>query len=162
MKKTLIVFFSYSGNTRFIVNKILENVYADILELKPLVPYSDDYQKVVDDEHNSESSQYLPEIEEVKISLELYDTIILGTPVWWYRSAPVVRTFLTNNNLGDKTIIPFATNGGWLGRTFNEIKSLCPNANIINEMNIVFDGNNLKTNIDVINEWIKDIKENIN
>ena len=51
---------------------------------------------------------------------------------WWYRPCPAIRTFLTESNLDGKTIIPFATNAGWLGRTFNEIKKLCPNSNIQN------------------------------
>ena len=43
--------------------------------------------------------------------------------MWWYTIAPVVRTFLKENDLTGKTIIPFATNAGWLGRTFKEIES---------------------------------------
>ena len=76
---------------------------------------------------------------------------------------PAIRTFLTQNNLDGKTIIPFATNAGWLGRTFNEIKKLCPNSNIKNEMNIVFESysDKLKTDESEIDNWIDKIgKEN--
>ena len=85
-----------------------------------------------------ENSNIIPEIEDINIDLSKYDEIILGTPVWWYRLAPVVRAFLKKYDLSGKKIIPFATNAGWLGQTFAEIKSLCPNAEVTDEMNIIF------------------------
>lgn len=141
-----------------IAKKIKESLGCDILEIKTVVPYSNDYQTVVDDEHNSEASNHLPEIENINMDLSKYDEIIVGTPVWWYRPAPAIRTFLTQNDLSNKTIIPFATNAGWLGRTFTEIKKLCPNSNVKGEMNIVFgmDYNDTKlvTKKEEINNWI--------
>ena len=160
MNKKLVVYFSYTGNTRKIAMMIKEKLNCDILELKPLTPYSNDYQKVVDEEQKMEGSNHLPPIENINVNLDNYETIILGTPVWWYREAPVIRNFLTQNNLENKTIIPFATNAGWLGRTFDEIKKLCPNANVCNEMNIVFESysDSLVTSQNEINNWISKIK----
>lgn len=159
MNNKLIVFFSYSNNTRMIANKIQSQLKCDILEIKPTVPYSKDYNTVVNDEQNSEASNHLPEIKELNLDLNKYDTIILGTPVWWYRPAPVIRTFLTTNNLANKTIIPFATNAGWLGRTFHEIRQLCPNSKVEKEMNIVYESysSKLKTSEDDIDNWIKSL-----
>ena len=161
--KKLIVYFSYTGNTRMIANKIKEKLDCDILEIETVKPYSKDYDTVVNDEQNSEASNHLPEIKQINIDLSDYDTIILGTPVWWYRPCPAIRTFLTENNLDGKTIIPFATNAGWLGRTFNEIKKLCPNSRIENEMNIVFESysDKLKTDEREIDNFIK-VLEKIN
>lgn len=161
--KKLIVYFSYTGNTRMIANKIKEKLDCDILEIETVKPYSKDYDTVVNDEQNSEASNHLPEIKQINIDLSDYDTIILGTPVWWYRPCPAIRTFLTENNLDGKTIIPFATNAGWLGRTFNEIKKLCPNSNVKDEMNIVFESysDKLKTDEKEIDNFIKKLeKEN--
>mgnify|MGYP002681203809 FL=1 len=152
----LIVYFSYTNNTRTIANKIKDKLNCDILEIKTKIPYSDDYQAVVDDEQNSEASNHLPEIEDINIDLSKYDEIILGTPVWWYRPVPAIRTFLTQNDLKGKTIKPFATNAGWLGKTFKEIKSLCPNSNVEEGMNIVFESysDKLVTSEKDINNWI--------
>ena len=88
-----------------------------------------------------------------------YDEIIIGSPVWWYTIAPVIRTFLKENDLSGKTIKPFATNAGWLGRTFKEIKDLCPNSNVENGMNIVFESysDNLVTSPDEIDNWIESL-----
>ncbi len=152
----LIVYFSYTNNTRTIANKIKDKLNCDILEIKTKIPYSDDYQAVVDDEQNSEASNHLPEIEDINIDLSKYDEIILGTPVWWYRPVPAIRTFLTQNDLKGKTIKPFATNAGWLGKTFKEIKSLCPNSNVEEGMNIVFESysDKLVTSEKDIDNWI--------
>ena len=134
----LVVYFSYTGHTKLIAEEIKEKLNCDILELKRVVPYSNEYNAVVNDEQNSENSNIIPEIENISIDLNKYDEIILGTPVWQYRPAPVVRAFLKKYDLSGKTIIPFATNAGWLGRTFAEIKSLYPNSTVKDELNIVF------------------------
>ena len=135
----LIVYFSYTNNTRTIANKIKEKLNCDILEIKTVIPYSQDYETVVNDEQNSEASNHLPEIQKIEIDLSKYDEIIIGTPVWWYRPVPAIRTFLSQNNLSGKVIKPYATNAGWLGKTFQEIKMLCPNSEVEEGMNIVFE-----------------------
>lgn len=157
--KKIVVYFSYTGNTRMIAEKIKDKTYCDILELKPVEPYSDDYDSVVNDEHNSEKSNYIPQIQEIDVDLSNYDEIILGTPVWWYRPVPVVRTFLMQNDLSGKTIKPFATNAGWLGRTFSEIKSICKDSNVEEGLNIVFESysNSLVTDERKIDEWINSL-----
>lgn len=152
----LLVYFSYSGNTKMIANEIKNKLNCDILEIKTKVPYSSNYDDVVNDEQNSEASNHLPELQEYNIDLGKYDTVIIGTPVWWYRPAPAIRSFLTKNNLAGKKVIPFATNAGWLGKTFKEIKALCPNSEVINEMNIVFESysDKLVTRKEEIDLWI--------
>ena len=152
----LIVYFSYTGNTRMIAEKIRERLNCDVLEIKTVIPYSKDYDTVVNDEQNGEASNHLPEIQDINIDLSKYDEIILGTPVWWYRPVPAIRTFLTQNDLSGKTIKPYATNAGWLGRTFKEIEKLCPNSNVEQGMNIVFKSytDKLVTREQEINNWI--------
>lgn len=152
----LIVYFSYTGNTKMIAEKIRERLNCDILEIKTVVPYSKDYDTVVNDEQNGEASNHLPEIQDINVDLSKYDEIILGTPVWWYRPVPAIRTFLTRNDLSGKTIKPYATNAGWLGRTFKEIEKLCPNSNVKQGMNIVFKSytDKLVTRKEEIDNWI--------
>ncbi len=159
MNKKLVVYFSYTGHTKMIVDKIKEKLDCAVLEIETVIPYSTDYDTVVNDEQNSERSNFLPEIKDININLNNYNEIILGTPVWWYRPAPAIRSFLTKYDLTGKTVIPFATNAGWLGKTFIEITNMCPNSNIRNNMNIVFesDADNLVTSEDEIDNWIKTI-----
>lgn len=80
MKKA-IVYYSYSGNTKSIVDMIKEKVDVDIFEIKPKEPYSNDYDEVVDLGQDEVNSNTLREIEDININLDNYDTIILATPV---------------------------------------------------------------------------------
>ena len=104
MSNKIIIYFSYTNNTKMIAEKIKARLNCDILEIKTVIPYSDDYDAVVNDEHNSEASNHLPEIQKIDIDLSKYDEIILGTPVWWYRPVPAIRTFLTQNDLSGKIL----------------------------------------------------------
>ena len=142
-----------------IAESIKQKLKCDILEIKPLKEYSTDYQVVVDEEQNNSSNNKMPEIQDINVDLSKYDEIILGSPVWWYTIAPVIRTFLNDNDLSNKKIIPFATNAGWLGHTFEEIQKLCPNSKVENGMNIVYTEdyreNQLVTSPDEIDNWIQ-------
>lgn len=161
--KKIIVYFSYTGNTKMIAERIKRKLHCDILEIIPVQAYSEDYDLVVKEEQNNSSSNKMPEIEQIDTDLSKYDEIILGTPVWWYTLAPVIRTFLYQYDLSHKKIIPYATNAGWLGHTFEEIKKLCPNSRIEKGMNIVFDAEaermqQLITPVDEIDAWIDSLK----
>lgn len=154
--KKLVVYFSYTGNTKKIVQMIKEKLDCDILELSPVIPYSSNYQTVVDETKENLQTRETPKINDININLDNYEKIIIGTPVWWYTITPVIRTFLTKYDLSGKIVYPFATNAGWLGHTFDEIEDLCPNSKIEKGMNIIFESysSNLKTKEEAINEWI--------
>jgi flavodoxins len=159
--KKLVVYYSYTGHTKMIAESIQKKLKCDILEIKPVKPYSTDYQTVVDEEQNNESAKKTPEIEKIDKDLNNYDEIIIGSPVWWYTIVPVIRTFLKENDLSGKIIKPFATNAGWLGRTFQEIEKLCPNSTVDKGMNIVFtedyNENELLTSPDEVDKWIESL-----
>ena len=159
--KKLVVYYSYTGHTKMIAESIQKELGCDILEIKPVQPYSTDYQTVVDEEQNNDSSNKTPEIQKIDKDLSDYDEIIIGSPVWWYTIAPVIRTFLKENDLSGKVIKPFATNAGWLGQTFQEIKRLCPDSKVEKGMNIVFTEdyheNQLVTSPDEVDNWIKEL-----
>ena len=96
----------------------------------------------------------MPEIREIETNINDYNEILLGSPVWWYTFAPAVRTFLSKYDLSGKIIIPFITNGGWMGSTVNDIKNMAKNSQVKNEINIKFNGSNLETSMNEINSWI--------
>ena len=161
MSNKLLVYFSYTKNTKIIAEYILKRLSCDVLELLPKEEYSENYQEVVDEYQSNENDKRICELMPYNVDLNKYDTIIIGSPVWWYTITPVIRTFLKQNSLKGKTVIPFATNAGWVGKTFKEIKELCPDSNVKNEMNIVFTENyaehKLKTPRSEIDKWLKSI-----
>ena len=160
--KTLLVYYSYTGQTKLIAEKIQKTLNCDVVELKPIVPFSNDYQKVVDEYQSNESDKKTVEIENINVNLTEYDKVIIGTPVWWYTITPVLRAFLKKYDLSGKKVFPFATNAGWLGRTFKEIKDIC-SGEVKEELNIKFseDYHDKKclTSESEIENWLKKIME---
>lgn len=159
--KTLIVYYSYTGQTKIIAEKIQKILNCDILELVPSVPFSTDYQEVVDEYQSNESEKKTVDIKDIGVNLDGYENIILGTPVWWYTITPVVRTFLHKYNLKGKKIYPFATNAGWLGRTFKEIENATA-GEIVKCLNVKFSEDyhekRCLTSDSEIKEWLKTLK----
>ena len=155
--KTLIVYYSYLGNTKSIAEMIQKKTGADILRIETVVPYDNDYNKVVDQGQSEVNRGYCPEIKPLNIDPGQYDTIILGTPVWWYTFAPAMHIFLKTQDWKGKTIYPFATNGGWIGHTFKDIKDACTGAEVKSGMNIKFDEATLRTSVKDIENWIDKI-----
>lgn len=162
--RRLLVYYSYTGNTKLIANKIKEKLNCDLLELEPTIPFSSDYDVVVDEYRNNSIENKDVNIKKINLNLDDYDEIILGTPVWWYTVCPVITSFLKKYDLSGKTIYPYATNAGWLGHTFEDIKKLCPNSDVKYEQNIVFESYSsvLKTAESDIDNWIMKIGGNKN
>lgn len=161
LNKTLVIFFSYTNNTRKIVDLIKSKIECDVLEIKTKTPYSNNYDEVVNDPNNQEDSSYIPEIENIDINLDSYSKIIIGTPTWWYRPTPAIRSFLTKYKLKQDSIFAFSTNAGWLGKTFTELHELCPNFLVKNGFNIEFKSysDELRTKEDDILKWISNISQ---
>ena len=113
--KSVIVYYSYGGNTKEIAEMIHKNTGAEMAEIKTVTPYKGSYNSVVSQGQKEVNRGYMPEIMPLEIDINNYDKIFLGTPVWWYTFAPAVKTFLNNNDFNGKTICPFITNGGWIG-----------------------------------------------
>lgn len=160
MKKTLLVYFTYTGHTQLVADKIKFMINCDVLKLEPKTPYSKNYQTVVNAYQNSNNENRTEILKPHNINLDNYDTIIIGSPVWWYTITPVIRTFLKENNLSSKIIIPFTTSAGWPGKAINEIKKWCFNSIIKNEINIIFNEDYEKPiikNQNEFNDWLNSL-----
>ncbi len=157
MSKTAVVYYSYGNNTKRIAEMIQSKMGAELFRIETVTPYTGSYNEVVDQGKIEIDSGFNPPIQPLNMQLNQYDTIILGTPVWWYTLAPAVSTFLAETDLSGKKIIPFATNAGWLGHTFQDIKKLCSASKVMDGMSIQFSENTLETSIKTINSWIESI-----
>ena len=155
--KALIAYYSYRGNTKRIAELIAKETGADILRIETVVPYEGSYNKVVNQGQDEVNAGYCPAIKPLSVDLSKYDTIILGTPVWWYTFAPAMHTFLKSQDWSGKTIYPFATNGGWIGHTFKDFKNICTGAEMKSGLNVRFDEATLRTSMKDIENWIHNI-----
>lgn len=161
MSKKLIVFYTYTQNTKKVAEELQKTLGCDILELKPVVSFSNDYQTVVDEWQNNSIKDEV-EIQDINVNLADYDTIILGSPIWWYTITPVVTTFLKKYDLSGKTIYPFVTSAGWFGHSIVDIKKLCPNSKIEKDLKVTFaedyNSHRIVSNKNDITAWANSIK----
>ena len=149
----LIAYFSWSGNTRDIANNINSRIDADIVELTPVDPYSDDYNTVLMEAQEDQHRQARPELNEHIDSMEQYDTILLGYPNWWASIPMPIATFLESYDLSGKTIIPFCSHGGGrFGQSLTAIAKLAPDSDIGEGLSVHYSGDS--TLDDDISEWL--------
>lgn len=135
--KSLVVYFSWSGNTESVAEEIQAQTGADIFEIVPKVPYSDDYDTVVDLAQEEQSDNTRPEISGAIENLDQYDTVYVGYPNWWGDMPMILYTFFDSYDLSGKTILPFCTSGGsGLSNTVSEIGSLEPDATVLDGLHI--------------------------
>ncbi|MCC8128128.1 MAG: NAD(P)H-dependent oxidoreductase [Clostridiales bacterium] len=157
MKKMLIVYYSWSnGNTARIAKELQSATGADLARIDTVKPYPTDYQATVDQGEREVTNGYQPEIQPLKVDVQDYDVIAVGTPTWWYTMAPAVLTFLNSQNWKGKTVIPFMTNGGWPGHVIRDMNEACAGAKVKLPMQVKFDsngGDQLETPQIQINQW---------
>ena len=113
--KTLVVYYSASGNTRRVAGYIADTLGADQFELVPAQPYtSDDLRWTNPDsrvsrEHDDESLRNVELSANAVDNWADYDTIFIGYPIWWGIAAWPVNDFVQSNDFTGKTVIPFCT-----------------------------------------------------
>ena len=114
--KALVVCFSCTGTTKGVAEKIAKITGADLYEIKAAKEYTDDDRNWHDDnsrttiEQNDKSAR--PEIGSDPVSLDGYETIYIGFPIWWGEEPRIMDTFVESCDFDGKTVIPFCTSGG--------------------------------------------------
>ncbi len=113
--KTLVVYFSATGNTETAANYIAEATGADIFVLEPVEPYTSDDLRWTDEnsrvvyEHDNPEARAVELVASTVENWDDYDTVFIGYPIWWGIAAWPVDTFVQANDFTGKTVIPFCT-----------------------------------------------------
>ncbi|MBO7472483.1 MAG: hypothetical protein J6U00_00525 [Ruminococcus sp.] len=112
---TLVIYFSRTCNTEKIAEYLIELTGADSYVIEAAVPYTDADIKYQDDNCRANKEQndktVRPEIANPITSIDSYDTIFLGYPIWWGQEPRIIDTFLESYDFSDKTVVPFCTSG---------------------------------------------------
>ena len=128
MAKVLVAYFSATGTTGIAATALTEAAGADLYEILPEVPYTNDDLNWRDEQSRSSlemnDPKGRPPIGGDKVSnMEQYDTIFLCFPIWWYVAPTIVNTFLESYDLHGKKIVLFATSGGsGFGKTLERLE----------------------------------------
>ena len=112
---TLVIYFSATGTTKGIAEKIAEYTSADLYEITAAIPYSDEDRDWKDSNSRctkeQNDSSVRPEISSETISLDGYKTIYIGYPIWFGQEPRIMDTFVESYNFDGITMIPFCTSG---------------------------------------------------
>lgn len=93
--KTFIVYFSWSNNTKRLVEEVNKKFDFDVVRIERAIPYSNDYNECAYVEAKDEVSKHIhPEIKNLSIDFGSYDTILLFAPIWWYTVPMPILTFV--------------------------------------------------------------------
>ena len=136
MSRKLVAYFSASGVTAKVAEKLSEAIGADLYAIEPEVPYTKadldwmDKKSRSTIEMNNPASR--PAIAGKRDNMNDYDTVFVGFPIWWYVAPTIINTFLESYDLTGKTIIPFATSGGSdIGKTNERLAPSCKGAKLL-------------------------------
>ena len=136
--KVLVAYFSATGTTKGIAERLAGAIEADLYEIAPETPYS-----MADlDWHDNTSRSSVemadrasrPAIAGAAPDFAAYDVVFVGFPIWWYREPSIIDTFVESNALAlaGKTVVPFATSGGsGMGDSSANLQALAPAAKVV-------------------------------
>ncbi|WP_316737513.1 flavodoxin [Pedobacter aquatilis] len=130
--KILIVYLSRTNNTKALAEIIRKQTGGAILALELEKPYPTDYRQTVEQVARENDAGFLPPLKTKVKDIDKYEVIFVGFPTWGMQLPPPIKSFLKTNNLQNKIIIPFNTNGGYgVGSSFDTLKSLCENSKVL-------------------------------
>ena len=113
--KTLVAYYSASGNTKAVAEMIVETLGADTFEITPAEPYTSEDLNWTDDSSRVSQEYSDPSLRTVELTADTvenwdsYDTVFIGYPIWWGIAAWPVDGFVSANDFTGKTVIPFCT-----------------------------------------------------
>ena len=158
-RKRLTVYYSRTDNTRVMARYIHEMVGGDILEVKPVTPYSGDYTTATLDSRRELLTGVRTPIQPINAVIASYDVIFLGSPRWWGTLSVPILNFVLGNDLSGKTIVPFTTHGGGpQEKTFDDLQLLCPKAKVLEGLPI--NGSSVRSSQNEISGWLRKVGMN--
>lgn len=156
----LVAYFSATGTTKGVAEKIAEGLLADIYEITPQDSYTEADLNYND--NNSRSTKEMndpdarPEIAGSIENMDQYDIVFVGYPIWWSDAPRIVSTFMENYDFSGKTIIPFCTSGGsGIGSSAANLESLTSGANWLEGKRL-----NGSDTQETIMEWVNSLELN--
>jgi flavodoxin len=130
--RTLVAYFSRTGNTRVVAGQVRRALDADLFEIRPAEAYPEDYEATVRQAQRERDAGHEPPLEAALPDIATYEAIFLGFPVWGMTTPPVIRSFLSGHDLSGRTLVPFVTHGGYgLGNSLSVVAGHAPRARLL-------------------------------
>jgi len=126
---------------------------SDLFEIQPAVDYPADYLETVAQAGQERDDGVEPALRTRIASMDRYDTVYLGFPIWGETAPPIIRSLLSQHDMRGKTIVPFITHGGFgVGSSLRVVASHAPNARILNAF--VMQADQERKTMESVNAWL--------
>lgn len=134
MRKILVTYFSASGETKRVAEKIASITNGDLFEIEPKEKYTNADLDWTNKQSRSsvemKNKSFRPEMKENSLDISSYNIILIGFPIWWGVCPTVVNTFIESKDFTGKILIPFCTSGGsGMSYAENDLRKTYPNYN---------------------------------
>lgn len=135
-KKILVAYFSATGNTAKVAERLAKALNATLFEIKPETPYTTEDLNWRN-KHSRSSIEMAdktsrPAIASKVEDMSQYDVVFVGFPIWWYREPSIIDTFMQAYDFAGKTVVPFATSGmSGIGDSGKNMQELAPSAKVL-------------------------------
>lgn len=151
--KTLVVVFSWSGNTLAVADRIASDLQTDVFRIEPETPYTKDYNEMLQIAQDEQAANTMPALAANVQAWDSYSTIYLGFPTWWGHLPQIVKSFLATHDCTGKTIYPFNTHAGsGFASCLSDLSAACPGADVREGLSLV--GDNVSSSTERIDEWV--------
>lgn len=157
--KTLVVYYSATGNTAKVAEVIVNENDMDVFAIMPKQPYSaedlawTDENSRVSKEHADPALQDVALLQDTPDNWDSYETVIIGYPIWWGQAAYPVASFVKANDFAGKTVIPFCTSASSeIGDSAQNLADLAKGGEWMGGMRFPSD-----VNSDEVRQWIDDL-----
>ncbi len=159
--KTLIVYFSESGNTETMANYIHDAIGGDMVKIVPTVKYPEVYEELADYAKAERDNNERPKFNDLGVDPTEYETVFIGYPIWWYTLPMIMQTFFDTYDFDGVTIVPFNTHhGSGDGGTYDTIKELEPNATVLEGLPIWGVDVEKDESKQAVQDWLKKLNLN--
>jgi flavodoxin len=158
--KMLIIYYSFSGNTKYIAEKIREKTGGDVFEIETVKTYPAEYSALTEEAKRELQTGDLPALKKRPPDMSSYDLILVGGPVWWYTVPTPVMSFLRQADFAGKRVSAFCTHEGGIGKYFPHFKEQAKNAVVLEGLDLYKPRQARKGEVDkALDSWLGKLRK---
>jgi flavodoxin len=158
--KVLVIYYSLTGNTKNIAEKIGKKIGGDVFEIKTVRTYPPEYSVLTEEAKRELQADDLPPLKKSPPHMSSYDLILVGSPVWWYTVSTPVMNFLRQADFAGKKVSAFCTHEGGIGKFFPHFKEQARNAVVLEGLELYEPRQSRKGEVDkALDSWLGKLRE---
>jgi len=158
--KVLVIYYSLTGNTKSIAEKIRKKTGGDVLEIETVRTYPPEYSATTEEAKRELQTGDLPALKKNPPDMSSYDLILVGSPVWWYTVSTPVMSFLRQADFAGRKVSTFCTHEGRIGKFFPHFKEQAKNAVVLEGLDLYKPRQARKGEVDkALDSWLSKLRE---